>query len=155
MEVDAKPVDGFHQLVRDLSDALGPSSGLDSDEVDPSALQLMMENYLSEESEWDHYALVDPSKNYTRNLVDEGNGKSNLVCSAFLTYSRSSLIVAAPPRLDTRSRQPYPRSCQCALHHEGTVSLFGALRFIQARADLEGLLGGDYLSHSPEQRSSH
>ena len=39
----------------------------------------MMRSYTSKESEWEQYALLDPSKHYTRNLVDEGNGKSNLV----------------------------------------------------------------------------
>ena len=39
----------------------------------------MMQSYTSKESEWEQYAFLDPSKHYTRNLVDEGNGKSNLV----------------------------------------------------------------------------
>jgi cysteine dioxygenase len=38
-----------------------------------------MENYTSCESEWSKYAFSDLSRGYTRNLVDEGNGKSNLV----------------------------------------------------------------------------
>lgn len=69
----------FQELVRKLSNVLEPSSGLDSDEVDPAVIQQMMRIYTSDESEWAQYAFVDSSRPYTRNLVDEGNGKSNLV----------------------------------------------------------------------------
>lgn len=69
----------FEKLVQDLSAALGPSSGLDSDDVDPMYIQHLMEKYVSNPSEWGPYALGDASRGYTRNLIDEGNGKSNLV----------------------------------------------------------------------------
>jgi cysteine dioxygenase len=69
----------FEQLVNDLSAALGSESGLDSDDVDPINIQLLMERYVSDEGEWGPYALGDSSRGYTRNLIDEGNGKSNLV----------------------------------------------------------------------------
>ncbi|OJJ47650.1 hypothetical protein ASPZODRAFT_158574 [Penicilliopsis zonata CBS 506.65] len=58
-EPPAPPDDAFLRLVQDLSLALGPSSGLDSEGGAP-------------------YALRDANRAYTRNLVDEGNGKSNL-----------------------------------------------------------------------------
>jgi len=38
-----------------------------------------MENYVSSQDEWASYALEDSGRSYTRNLVDEGNGKSNLL----------------------------------------------------------------------------
>ena len=69
----------FEQLVEDLSAALGPTSGLDSDDVDPMSIQLLMERYVSNQTEWGSYARGDPSRGYTKNLIDEGNGKSNLV----------------------------------------------------------------------------
>jgi len=69
----------FQELVQNLSDVLGPSSGLDSEEVDPAAIQDLMRSYPSNESEWNQFALCDSSRHYTRNLVDEGNGKSNLL----------------------------------------------------------------------------
>ncbi|KAJ5694732.1 hypothetical protein N7536_005144 [Penicillium majusculum] len=69
----------FEKLVNDLSSALGPSSGLDSSDVDPMEIQLLMERYLSNSDEWASYALGDASRTYTRNLIDEGNGKSNLL----------------------------------------------------------------------------
>lgn len=72
-------INSFETLVHDLSAALGPSSGLDSDDVDPMNIQLLMEKYTSKIEEWSDFALGDASRSYTRNLVDEGNGKSNLV----------------------------------------------------------------------------
>lgn len=73
------PTDEFHRLVRALSDVLGPSSGIDSADVDENDLIRLMEAYTSRENQWHPYAFSDPSRNYTRNLVDEGNGKSNLL----------------------------------------------------------------------------
>lgn len=70
--------DAFQRLVTSLSDVLGPSSGIDSDDVDPNELQKLMRDYVSRASEWQHFALGDLSRGYTRNLVDRGNGKSNL-----------------------------------------------------------------------------
>lgn len=72
-------LDDFQLLVRALSDALGPSSGLDSADVNPEDIIQLMRQYTSKETEWRQYAFADPSRNYTRNLVDEGNGKSNLL----------------------------------------------------------------------------
>ncbi|KAK2736143.1 Cysteine dioxygenase [Myotisia sp. PD_48] len=74
-----QPVDAFHKLVDDLSAVLGPRSGLDSDDVDPMDIQRLMEGYVSKQEEWECYALGDHTRAYTRNLVDEGNGKSNLL----------------------------------------------------------------------------
>jgi hypothetical protein len=71
--------DQFHDLVSELSRILGPSSGIDSDDVDAKELRNVMESYYSNEKEWRRYALADRSRSYTRNLVDKGNGKSNLV----------------------------------------------------------------------------
>ena len=73
--------DVFQQLVQNLSNVLGPSSGLDSADVEPLDLQKLMEGYTSDEAEWAKFAFGDPSRTYTRNLVDKGNGKSNLVGS--------------------------------------------------------------------------
>ncbi|KAJ5713747.1 uncharacterized protein N7483_010928 [Penicillium malachiteum] len=72
-------INAFEKLVHDLSAALGPSSGLDSEDVDPMNIQLLMEKYVSHSEEWSSYALGDASRSYTRNLIDEGNGKSNLI----------------------------------------------------------------------------
>jgi cysteine dioxygenase len=75
----SNPKDQFHQLVSDLSGILGPSSGLDSEDVNVQDLHELMDNYISSEKEWSVYAFADLTRGYTRNLVDQGNGKSNLV----------------------------------------------------------------------------
>jgi cysteine dioxygenase len=106
------PRDKFHQLVDGLSKILGPSSGLTSDDVDVKLLEELMRRYTSQESEWQKYAFADPSRGYTRNLVDEGNGKSNLVSHAteFGTERREwgTDRDAACSSLDTRQRKSYP-----------------------------------------------
>ncbi|KAI9811386.1 MAG: Cysteine dioxygenase [Thelocarpon impressellum] len=75
----SRPADAFHRLVEELSRTLGPSSGLTSEEVDVDLLTREMERYMSAQDEWERYAFADPSRGYTRNLVDRGNGKSNLL----------------------------------------------------------------------------
>ncbi|KAH7381967.1 RmlC-like cupin domain-containing protein [Cadophora sp. MPI-SDFR-AT-0126] len=70
--------DKFEKLVLALKDTLG-SSGLTSDDVDLQRLTSLMQEYETNEEEWARFALPDLSKAYTRNLVDEGNGKSNLL----------------------------------------------------------------------------
>jgi len=78
LQSEAGP-NAFQTLVSDLSRVLGPSSGLDSADVDTASLMKLMDGYVSKTDEWRKYALGDPSRGYTRNLVDVGNGKSNLV----------------------------------------------------------------------------
>lgn len=74
-----KQQDGLQSLVRALNERLGPCSGINSDDVDAEELQQLMRNYLSNESEWAKYYFPSSNMAYTRNLVDKGNGKSNLV----------------------------------------------------------------------------
>jgi cysteine dioxygenase len=78
-DIENQPSNAFEELVQDLSAALGPSSGLDSDDVVPLDIQRLMEHYTSNPEEWQPFALGNSNKTYTRNLIDEGNGKSNLV----------------------------------------------------------------------------
>jgi hypothetical protein len=72
--------DRFEELVQALKEALGPCSGLTSDDVDVAYLTQLMTLYRSADGGWQRYFLGDVSRGYTRNLVDDGNGKSNLVC---------------------------------------------------------------------------
>lgn len=122
---------GFEELVQSLKDILGPSSGLTSEDIDVGDLMNAMEQYVSDDSEWSPYAMGDASRGYTRNLVDEGNGKSNLVRThradpmtvggpfpTELVLTKDSLVVAAYPRLDARQGQSDPRPRQRALRHE-------------------------------------
>jgi hypothetical protein len=70
---------GFHQLIKTINNILGPSSGIDSSEVDVNDLMEAMRSYTSSERDWDQYAHADFTRNYTRNFVDHGNGKSNVL----------------------------------------------------------------------------
>ncbi|KAH8167867.1 hypothetical protein CIB48_g380 [Xylaria polymorpha] len=72
-------MNAFEQLVDDIRTALGPSSGLNSEDVDVEDLTHLMERYVSDPQEWAQYALSNDHMPYTRNLVDEGNGKANLL----------------------------------------------------------------------------
>ena len=90
----------FEKLVDALSRALGPTSGLDSDLVDVGVLEDYMKMYQSNESEWKRYAFSDASRGYSRNLVDRGNGKSNLVCLEEILWI-VLLTSAADPGLDS------------------------------------------------------
>lgn len=81
----------FETLVLALKDALGPSSGLTSDDVDVDYLTELMRDYPSTDGGWESYAMGDQSRGYTRNLVDEGNGKSNLVSRRFLSVLRKRI----------------------------------------------------------------
>lgn len=82
----------FEELVIALKEALGPSSGLDSSDVDLNTLMRYMRIYDTNERGWVPYAMADPELAYTRNLVDEGNGKSNLV--SFNTYLSARLYLS-------------------------------------------------------------
>ena len=76
---DILSMDSFTDLIKAIGAALGPTSGLDSDEVNHNELIALMEHYESDEADWSSYALGDTSRNYTRNLVDNTNGKSNVL----------------------------------------------------------------------------
>ncbi|TID23986.1 putative cysteine dioxygenase Cdo1 [Venturia nashicola] len=78
-DITPEASDLFHGLVQDIKGILGPSSGINSADVDDKELRSVMEDYLSNEIEWQKYAQADGSRPYTRNLVDKGNGKSNLL----------------------------------------------------------------------------
>lgn len=76
---DAQASTEFERLVVALKQALGPESGLTSDGVDLNHLTHLMEQYDAKGLGWLPYYFEDASRGYTRNLVDRGNGKSNLV----------------------------------------------------------------------------
>ncbi|KNG48536.1 cysteine dioxygenase [Stemphylium lycopersici] len=71
--------DGFHALVQAINEKLGPSNGIDSADVDENELQQLMQDYVSDQSEWNMYNFASDKIPYTRNVVDKGNGKSNLL----------------------------------------------------------------------------
>jgi cysteine dioxygenase len=75
----------FDILVQLLKEKLGCTSGINSDDVDPGELQELMAAYDSNYAEWKKYDWKDKEECYTRNLVDKGNGKSNLVRSSMIS----------------------------------------------------------------------
>lgn len=79
MQPSPEPAAGFDSLVASINKILGPSNGIDSAGVNVQDLQDAMLSYSSCEDDWSKYALSDPSRAYTRNLVDNCNGKSNLL----------------------------------------------------------------------------
>ncbi|KAI0100564.1 RmlC-like cupin domain-containing protein [Nemania sp. FL0031] len=84
-------MNAFKLLVNDIRDVLGPSSGLNSEDVEVEDLTHLMERYVSNSEEWKQYALSNANMPYTRNLVDEGNGKANLLVLVW-TPGKSSPI---------------------------------------------------------------
>ena len=121
--------DRFADLVNALRAALGPSSGLTCDDVDVGFLTHLMQEYDASDSGWQKFALGDASRGYTRNLVDEGNGKSNLVrrlfplSLPFPPFSRPfgtnrTVCETARPSLVPGQRLPHPRPRQRALPDE-------------------------------------
>ncbi|KAI1171578.1 RmlC-like cupin domain-containing protein [Nemania sp. FL0916] len=84
-------MDAFQRLVNDIRNVLGPSSGLNSEDVEVEDLTHLMERYMSNAEEWAPYALSNANMPYTRNLVDEGNGKANLLVLVW-TPGKSSPI---------------------------------------------------------------
>jgi len=80
--VDPVPVPkDLDDLVRLLHIELGVN-GLDSKEVDVARVQKLMASYTSNQADWEKYAMFDKGR-YTRNLVDDGNGKFNLMILAW------------------------------------------------------------------------
>lgn len=69
----------FKQLIRSIEDALGCTTGFDSDEIDHEDLVQLMEAYTSDEADWCMYAMSAPGKHYTKNQVSDINGKANVL----------------------------------------------------------------------------
>lgn len=107
-----EPLDAFHALVEDINGILGPSNGIDSADVDVEEIKNVMLAYQSNEQEWSKYAFADSSRAYTRNLVDRGNGKSNLV-SAFVVVviGKKSSAISCHRQPRVKSSKPCWLSC--------------------------------------------
>lgn len=88
---DDQQMNPFESLVDEIKRALGSSSGIDSTDVDVEDLKAIMERYQSDEVHWARFAHEDLSMNYTRNFVDHGNGKANLLILVW-TPGKGSLV---------------------------------------------------------------
>lgn len=62
----------------------------DSDRVNVEYVQALLESYKSNPKDWRKYAKFDPHR-YTRNLIDEGNGKYNLMLLCWNESQGSSI----------------------------------------------------------------
>ncbi|XP_064645005.1 cysteine dioxygenase 1-like isoform X1 [Lineus longissimus] len=67
-----QPVETLDELIKQLRDIF------EHDKVNVDYVKALMATYKSNPREWKKYAKCDPHR-YTRNLVDEGNGKFNLM----------------------------------------------------------------------------
>ncbi|ODV81106.1 cysteine dioxygenase type I, partial [Suhomyces tanzawaensis NRRL Y-17324] len=77
-------------LIAKLRALLG-TKGLSSEDIDIEEVQRIMEEYQSDEADWAHLALHDPSRNYSRNGILNINGNANLLMLAW-TPGKSSAI---------------------------------------------------------------
>jgi cysteine dioxygenase len=64
----------LNDLVKSIHDVLG-DEGLDSEKIDAEQIIQLMKKYSSNSVDWNKYTLFDHSRAYTRNLIDDGNGK--------------------------------------------------------------------------------
>ncbi|KAL1454349.1 hypothetical protein WDU94_010618 [Cyamophila willieti] len=62
----------------------------ESSSVDVAYIEFLMERYVSNVDDWRHYANFNQDK-YTRNLVDSGNGKFNLILLCWSQGQMSSI----------------------------------------------------------------
>jgi len=74
----------LNDLIRELRKAF------ETDHVNIERVQDLMSSYKSNPREWIKFAQFDPYR-YTRNLVDEGNGKYNLMLLAWAESQGSSI----------------------------------------------------------------
>ncbi|ORZ04005.1 RmlC-like cupin domain-containing protein [Syncephalastrum racemosum] len=78
-------------LVSEIHSILGPDGGIDSEHIDHREIMALMEEYNSKATDWSKYAIFDESRAYTRNLVDDGNGKFNLMILAWTKGQKSPI----------------------------------------------------------------
>ncbi|CAO0793195.1 unnamed protein product [Mucor circinelloides] len=77
-------------LVQSIHHVLG-DEGLDSERIDAQKIIQLMEKYSSNSVDWNQYTLFDHSRAYTRNLIDDGNGKFNLMILAWSKGQKSPI----------------------------------------------------------------
>ncbi|KAJ3306738.1 Cysteine dioxygenase [Kappamyces sp. JEL0829] len=77
----------LRELCAMLHKELG-NEGLDT--ADVPKIQKLLESYASNAQDWQSFALFDEGR-YTRNLVDDGNGKFNLMVLCWATEARSAI----------------------------------------------------------------
>lgn len=66
----------MEDLVEAINEIFGSNKGIE--DIDVDQVQSWMEAYQSNANDWEKYAFFDEYR-YTRNLIDDGNGKFNLL----------------------------------------------------------------------------
>jgi hypothetical protein len=89
------PTGKFQKLIDRLSEILG-SSGIDAEHVSATQLCDIMTAYESNSKDWMPYVSEwpDADQPYTRNLVDSGNGKYNLVSHTRLYLPKITNLIS-------------------------------------------------------------
>ncbi|CAO3616067.1 unnamed protein product [Mucor fragilis] len=77
-------------LIQSIHHVLG-DEGLDSERIDEQRIIQLMNKYSSNSADWNQYTLFDHSRAYTRNLIDDGNGKFNLMILAWSKGQKSPI----------------------------------------------------------------
>lgn len=83
----------FEELVVRLRDQfpLDPSILLDTKDIDHEALLELLKSYTTNDAEWSSFALFDPSKNYSRNGIEDFGPNGNLLILVWMP-GKSSFI---------------------------------------------------------------
>ncbi|KAJ1727689.1 hypothetical protein LPJ61_004442, partial [Coemansia biformis] len=68
----------MHGLIAELNAAMG-DQGLGDNLETVRRVRQLMRSYVSHGRDWAQYAVYQEGARYTRNLVDDGNGKYNLL----------------------------------------------------------------------------
>ncbi|KAI8988906.1 RmlC-like cupin domain-containing protein [Pilobolus umbonatus] len=77
-------------LIQSIHGVLG-DGGLDSSQINANKIIELMEFYSAHSDDWNEYTLFDHSRPYTRNLIDDGNGKFNLMVLAWSKGQKSPI----------------------------------------------------------------
>ncbi|KAL2827465.1 RmlC-like cupin domain-containing protein, partial [Aspergillus pseudoustus] len=67
------------ELVHDIKTYLGDSNGISSEDIDSNYLISLVERYQASDPDWTRFYYNDPSKNYTRNAIENINHKANIL----------------------------------------------------------------------------
>ncbi|KAJ1949503.1 hypothetical protein FBU59_001114 [Linderina macrospora] len=68
----------MQDLIKQLNTTMG-THGLGDDLIRVRQVKKLMQSYVSQSTDWSQYAVYHEGTRYTRNLVDDGNGKYNLL----------------------------------------------------------------------------
>lgn len=116
-----EPTYSLEDLVNDIKEHLGTSSGIGSEDVDEDYLMSLVKRYATNPNDWARYYYNCPGKNYTRNAIENINHKANIVSLKQLGKFQCLFLLnlAAPVGLESSQGFSNSRPCQRPLHHEG------------------------------------